>query len=221
MTKAELYERIVDRIVDPFEERETVFEPITLEEARVELQEIRIEDADAELEPEECIPAEVTPEILMDAWNCLVRKQQHDRWIENLADYLTEQELVVIHNNYFRKYPNNDPEVVPTSFLWNNYEFEFADRLAHKPDVIIMLLIGRNSANSFRDSDDYCWFDEKKMQLFSSNTPFADGILDATALATYAVEQSKECLRYIMQDMEDDDIRNVFGCEPEEVEKLW
>lgn len=84
-----------------------------------------------------------------------------------------------------------------------------------------MLLIGRNSANSFRDSDDYCWFDEKKMQLFSSNTPFADGILDATALATYAVEQSKECLRYIMQDMEDDDIRNVFGCEPEEVEKLW
>lgn len=75
MTKAELYERIVGRIVDPFEERETVFEPITLEEAKVELQEIRTEDADAELEPEECIPAEVTPEILMDAWNCLVRKQ--------------------------------------------------------------------------------------------------------------------------------------------------
>ena len=80
MTKAELIERIVDSFWDMSGENPGDYvdlPPMNLEDATMYLSEARATERSCDLEPDECLPEEVTPELYMEAWNCYLRMMQY------------------------------------------------------------------------------------------------------------------------------------------------
>lgn len=80
MTKAELIERIVDSFWAMSGENPGDYvdlTPMDLEEATMYLSEARATERSCDLEPDECLPEEVTPELYMEAWNCYLRMMQY------------------------------------------------------------------------------------------------------------------------------------------------
>lgn len=219
MTKAELIERVVESFWDFSAEEPEEYvgmDPINLKEAEVYLSEARATERDCELEPDECMPADVTPEIYMEAWNCYIRMMQHRAVVNRLAEWLTEAEDVCDYDNFRTEYLENSLEVIPTDFLTDS-RFPFSTGTNDDLTVIDILDIGARSRHTFNANHEYCWYDREKMQMFSSNHPFADGVIDAVAMATYAVEGSRDLLTDIVERMDDDEIQRVFGKTKEEV----
>ena len=210
MTKAELTENILNHITDPWTdccENYEDAELIDLEYAKVMIDDCR--EMDEDYEPEDRLPAEVTPELIMEVYNCHVRHMKHELHVKRLAELLTENEDVCLHNNFFRNYENNDPEVVPCDFLQDEH-FYFDGTVG---DALWYYDLFKNSRKTFDpDRHTYCWYDKEKHQLFSSDTPFADGVIDAEALARYILspegaDAKEELLGYIS----DEDAEKIFG----------
>ena len=78
MTKAEIVTRIIDRITDPWSESPEDYrfaQPIDMDAAAEYLAMYREDDKD--LDPEDRMPEEATPSLLMEAYNCYIRFQKH------------------------------------------------------------------------------------------------------------------------------------------------
>lgn len=93
MTREKLIDIVSDRMNDPWTycaEDVATCDPIGIEEATGWLDEYREQDKD--LEPEDRLPEEVTPEIIMTVWNCTIRKARHDLQIERLSDIIQNDE---------------------------------------------------------------------------------------------------------------------------------
>ena len=79
MTKAELITKTIDRITDPWNDCPEDYihvNPIDLAEAAFIIRECREEDVD--FDQDDRLPAEVTPEIMMEAFNCNLRKNLYE-----------------------------------------------------------------------------------------------------------------------------------------------
>lgn len=77
MTKAEIIDRIIDRMTDPWNDSPDDYKhanPITLAEAEEYLAEYRRDDLD--FEPEDRMPEEATPALLMEAYNAHIQKMK-------------------------------------------------------------------------------------------------------------------------------------------------
>lgn len=220
MTKTELTTRIIDRITDPWTDSPEDYadsDLITLQEAEELLRTCREEDRDNFLEPEEKMPEEVTPALLMEVYNCLVRANKHELRVKKLAQFITDNEMVCEYDTYYLPANDNAIDVVPVDFLYDVSTFPFQLNDNDTPNVADILRIGMNSKNTFRFDDEYCWFDKNKEVLRSTDHPFGDGTLDAEAFARFAMED-RETLEYFVKDiMTDDDITAVFGCTAEEL----
>lgn len=220
MTKAELIEKIVDAMVDPWTDCPDDYLDATLidvHEATDLLDQIRDDEDKMDLEPEDCLPEEVTPELVMIAYNCLIHARKHEARVKRLAEYITVNDMVCEYDNYYLPEHHDAVDITPIDFLVGTDRFPF-DIGNNEASVLDMLLIGKNSANTFNPKDEYCWFDADAMTLHSTNEPFRDGTLDAEAFAEYAMsDEGQDCLDYIMNDiMPDDDFKDVFGCTREE-----
>ena len=221
MTRDELMELVTDRICDPWTycaEDIAVCDPIGIDEAKKWLAEYRNEDED--FEPEDRLPAEVTPDMLMIAWNCLIRKARHDLRVERLAAWLKKNEAVVFYDNYKYVYLEDGIEVIPSVFL-NDYdkvsEFPFRLKDGEVPGMDTLIQIGMNSPE-FDMKCEYTWYCPESMSLHSSDTPFKDGIIDEVALATYLIETyDPSVYDEILDHMSDEEVVLVFGCGREEV----
>ena len=216
MTKAELIERIIDRITDPWTESCEDYEYaqlIDLDDAKDIIAQCREEDFD--LEPEDQLPAEVTPELMMIAFNCNVRKNKHELRVRRLAEYITDNEMVCEYSNFYLPVLENGIDMLPVDFLSDTDGFPFLDH----PSPLELLRIGANSIRTFRPADEFCWFDDKMKVLHSTSHPFRDGVLDADAFAEYIMsDEGRECFNYFIECiMDNDDIRTVFGCTREEL----
>lgn len=224
MTKAELATALLDYLRDPYDSQcdadVATNDFINLDQAAEYLADLRRDEDAAELEPDERVPQEVTPELYMEVWNCEIRRCRHDLWVEHLADWLTRNECVCIHSQYHHEYRNNDPDVEPVDFI----EEANPDELSFVSDpgnTMELLRLGMRSVNTFSPNDEYYWYDEQNDILRSSDTPFADGVIDAEALARYAIERSNECLEEILSQMEPSDMFLTFGSANEEDVKEW
>lgn len=220
MTKSELIERIVDSFWDFSAEDPADYAdmtPITIDEAQLYLAEMRAQERECELEPDECLPVDVTPELYMEAWNCYLRMMQHRALIDRLASWLTEAEDVCDYSNFRTEYLDDSLDIFPTDFLRDMNEFPFDLGTDETPTVVDILEIGARSRHTFNANHEYCWYDPAKCQIFSSNHPFADGVIDAVAMATYALEGSHDLLEEIIERMSDEEVRHVFGKMREEV----
>lgn len=225
MTKAELTTAILERLHDPYDTIPdadiATLDFLTLDQAKEYLADLRRDEDAAELDQDERLPQEVTPELYMEVWNCDIRRCRYSVWVERLAGWLTTNECVCIHNQYHHDYTNDDPDVEPMDFLheYDIGELPFMDDAYN--DAIDLLTIGMRSKDTFTPADEYYWYDAKNNRLCSSSTPFADGVCDATALARYAVMCSDECLEEILSQMDSKDMFLVFGTADAEEVKAW
>lgn len=225
MTKEERISRLAERLIDPWTDCPEEYEDaelITLDEARGLLDDLLYEDEDMDDE-DYCVPAGTTPELLMEVFNCIVRMNKRELHIKRMAEYITENECICEYCNYFEG--DNYVDIAPTDWLFdemNAEEFPFTLKDGSHPDLATIITIGQHSPEFSMDHE-YCWFDAEKLMLFSTDTPFADGILDAEAFARMMFDdESKDCIEYFVNDlMLADDVKHVFGMSREEVAKLY
>lgn len=215
MNKIELTERIMDAIIDPWTmDVSDMYESdlLTIEQATGYLAELRRDEESAELEEDERLPKEVTPELYMEVYNCMVRSARHEQTIRLMADYLTDNECVCEYDCYYTAAVPDAVRVLPCDFI--EERFPFNTEHGNEPDAYELIMIGKNSAATFDPEDEYCWFDTENGQLFSTDTPFKDGVIDAYEVARYMLEDNPEFLEYMKDSiMDDDDLNRVFKYE--------
>lgn len=222
MTKTEIISRIIDRITDPWTESPEDYqyaEPIDLDSAKDVLKQYRDDDDDCDIEPDERMPKEATPALLMEAYNCNIRYQKHELLIRQFAKFITDNELVCEFDNYYVPEHESVINLIPIDFLGecNSLPFTFED--THNPDYLTVLMVGMNSKDTFNPNDEYCWYDETTKSMHSTSTPFADGLLNAEAFARFILTDM-ECFDYIVNDiMTDEDANTYFKCSKENLKK--
>ena len=217
MTKAELIERIVDALIDPWTDNAEDYldaEPIfDTEQAKDMLYDIRELESSADLEDDERLPEDVTPELVMEAYNCLIRARKFEARTERLAEWIKENDPVCEYCNYYLPAHENAIDLCPVDFLSDTDGFPF---LEEEPSPLDLLCIGMNSRKTFDPQDEYCWFDANLMTMHSTNHPFRDGVLDAEAFARFILLDS-ETLEYMLDGIiDDEDAEYILGCTKEE-----
>lgn len=222
MTKAELIEKIIDTMIDPWNDDPEEYmycTPIDEHEATNMLVQLRADEESMDLEPEDRLPEEVTPDLIMIAYNCLIRARKYEARTQRLAEYITDHEMVCEYANYYYPCHSEGIDIIPVDHIAYCDRFPFSTNDTENPDYVDVLRIGLNSAKTFNPDHEFCWFDKDKEILHSTNCPFGDGILDAEAFARFALED-KETLDYFLDCiMTDDEIKDVFGCTKEELMK--
>ena len=214
MTKAELIKRTIDAMIDPWTDNPEDYMDAQLiydtEEAQDLLSDLHAYDQD--LEPDDILPDEVTPAIVMEAYNCLVRARKFEARTERLAEWIRENDPVCEYSNYYLPEHEDAIDLVPVDFLWENFPFDIGDRT---PNPLFLIDLAKRSPN-FAPSNEYCWFDKEKDQLFSTNHPFRDGIIDAEAFARFILLDA-ETFGYMFDDIiDDEDAKHILGCTKEE-----
>ena len=200
MKKEEIISALLFRMSDPCveddEEAIANLDYLNLDEATAYLDEARKEDEEIGDE-DYCIPAEATPELYMEAYNCRIRLAVFNMQVKRLAEWFIENDEVALYDNYRLDYGENNPEVIPIEFMDNydnvgDFPFELGNHL-NVADVIELIDIGRNSAATFRFTDNYFWYDAENKTLHSTNHPYADGTIDAMEFAMYILMNEDLC----------------------------
>ena len=187
MNKAELIERIIDTFTgmgseDP--EDIATGNPLTLREAELYLKELRAAEK-ADLEPDEWLPAEVTPQMYMEAYNCYLRKCKYDVTAQRLAEFIRNGELVDAYHEFDGQYVSKTDKIVySTDMLTDTTEFPFT---YYNLTMLELITLGKNSPD-FDEREDFCWYDPETRTMHSTDTPFADGLIDAMAFAEWILE---------------------------------
>ena len=221
MTKTEIISRIIDRITDPWTESPEDYqyaELIDLDTAKDVLKQYRDDDDDCDLEPDERMPKEATPALLMEAYNCNIRYQKFELRVERLAEYIKDNEMVCEYDNYYKEFSEKKLDVYPVDFIWDSFPFQPIGDMS--PDNPLFLIELGQRSKDFSVNQKFSWYDREHNELHSTNTPFADGILDAEAFARFTLSD-KETLDYFVNGniMTEDDIIHVFGCTADELRK--
>lgn len=220
MTKYELTERVVDALIDPWTDCAEDYmdcTPVNISEASNILKDIREMENSCDLDEDERLPEEVTPSIIMETFNCLLRARKHEARIERLANYLKETDHTCEYDNYYVPAHKNAVRVIPIDFLYNcdvnNFPFPVKTNL----DIIDIITIGKNSPD-FDFTREYCWYDEDKKVLHSTDNPFADGTIDTEAFARFILEDEETADYMFNYIIDDKDIEYILGCTKEEYE---
>lgn len=220
MTKTEIISRIIDRITDPYNECPEDYqyaELIDLDTAKDVLKQYREDDEEYGFEPEEGMPEEATPELLMEAYNCNIRYQKFELRVERLAEYITDNEMVCEYDNYYKEFSEKKLDVYPCDFIWESFPFKPVGDV--DPDNPLFLIELGQRSPEFNSNHEFCWYDRERNELHSTNTPFADGILDAEAFARFTLCDAETLGYFLDAIMDDDDIKHVFGCTKDELIK--
>lgn len=215
MTKAELITRTIDAMVDPWTDNPEDYLHATpifdTEEARDMLTDLHAYDID--LDPEDILPDEVTPEVVMEAYNCLIRARKFEVRVHRLAEWIVENDPVCEYANYY--FPENDDaiDMCPVDFIWDQFPFDMKDDML--PNPLVLIELGQRSPE-FNPSHEYCWYDKEKNQLFSCDRPFREGVLDAEAFARFILLDA-ETFGYMFDHIiDDEDATHILGCTKEE-----
>lgn len=227
MNKYELTEHLADRLIDPWTDCPEDYadaEPIDLEYAKTLLQDLINDDEDMD-DPDYCVPKGTTPELLMEVYNCLIRARQHELHVKRFAEYLTENECVCEYDQYRNEYENANIPVYPVDWLFNmdsfdDFPFTMIDDTY--PNALFLIELGQRSKH-FNSTHEFCWYDKTLNELFSSDTPFADGIIEADKFAEYILSpEGHDCLDYFLGSiLDDDEIHSIFGRDEQSVRTLY
>ena len=217
MTKAEIIERIIDAMTDPYTDCAEDYlysTPIDLHGAVDLYEQIRKDEDDMELSDDERMPEEATPALVMEAYNCLIRARKYEARTERLAAWLTHEECVCEYNQFMNEYLDDPLVVLPMDFLFENH-FPFPMIDDSYPHPFFLIELGRRS-KSFDPNREYCWYDREENQLFSSDIPFHDGVIDAEAFARFILLDAV-AFGYMFDNLiDDEDAEYILGCTKEE-----
>lgn len=227
MNKDEIVARIVDSFWDISGEDPLDYEDLSelnIHEAKLYLAEARADEDASDLDPEDRLPAETTPALYMEAFNCYLRMMHHECHIRRLADWLERNEAVCEYDNCRILYEHNDPEVYPVDFLTGtSHEFPFNTKDGVEPSALDLVSIGQRSSRFFNPNHAYCWFDMEHEILHSTNTPFRDEIIHAEPLARAILDpDNKPALEFILSDcLDEDGVQEVFHMDETEVREYY
>lgn len=124
MTKAELTTAILGNIRSPWDSctdaEIATIDPLSIEDATKYLAELRQNEDAADLEPDERLPKEVTPDLFMEVFNCEIRRCRHsietakEKNVENMVKitFLMIEEGVT--------YDVTVPEEMVVRIIWMN-----------------------------------------------------------------------------------------------------
>ena len=213
MTKDELISRIVDCMIDPWTDDPEDYlyaTPIDRFGAVDLMAQIRDDETSADLDPEDCLPEEATPDLVMEAYNCLIRARKFEARVSRLAEFLTDNNCVCEYSNF---YDGEDfIDVFPVDWLNDTDGLNFFD----KESPMEIMQIGINSRVTFNPNHEFCWYDDDKKILHSTDNPFRDGVIDAESFAS-SILLDVESADYIINEiMTDDEAKHVLGCTKEE-----
>lgn len=227
MSKEELVDKLTDRLIDPWTDCPEDYEdsePIDLATATSLLEDLKRDDQEMD-DPDYCVPEGTTPELLMEVYNCILRKNQHSLLVKRFAEYLTENEMVCEYDQYRCEYDTNSVEVYPSCWLFDEYDandfpFQLGD---YKADLAYIFKLGQNSAKTFNADKEYMWFNREAFRIETTDTPYHDGIIDAEKFAEYILgPDGSECLDYFLGSlMDDNEIQEVFRCSEAEVRSRY
>ena len=209
MNKSELVERIIDTFTamgseDPVD---TAYSDLlTPSEAKMYLDELRANEKQY-LEPEDRLPAEVTPELYMEAYNCYVRRCKYEVTLSRLAQFIMDSENVCLYHEFYGDYISKTDRVAyPVDWLMENMEFPFTSENLTMLDLITL---GQNSPD-FNPEQKYCWYDAASHTIRSTNTPFASGLMSAWDFAKWLLEDNNR-IQYVQgYHMDNTDIDYIF-----------
>ena len=126
---------------------------------------------------------------------------------KRIETYLKENEAVAVNDAYisacgYLDTPSGNPNVFPMSILDvpQTGLFETDERVY--PSPLDIMKIYDNSRETFNIQDEYFYYDDVDQILYSSNHPYADGMIDADIIARF-------CVKYD-DDLSDDVIRSIL-----------
>lgn len=219
MTKFELIARIIDALVDPWNDDPEEYldaEPIDIEYANIILKDIRINEAAAELDPGDCLPEEATPALIMEAFNCLIRARKHTARIQQLADYFADHPYFLVHAYPFLHdcHPASAPdgiEIMPfftDSLEEGEFAFDTTDHTFTRKEVLQIL---SNSLHSIDHGHHFVCFYSDKMQLVTTDNPAE--IVNPEEFASLIWESERTRTLFIKEVAEEDEtlLEEIFG----------
>lgn len=216
MTKAELIDRMMDYLIDEGRDCPEDYldlQPIDLEYAKVMVHDFHTFEDECDLDEDERIAHLVTPELMMEVYNCVIRAKKFEARTERLADWIKENDPFCEYVNYYLPAHEDAIDLCPVDFLSDTDGFPF---LKDEPSPLDLLCIGMNSRKTFDPQDEYCWFDAELLTMHSTNHPFSDGTLDAEAFAQFIL-LDKETFEYMFDGIVDDEnAEYILGCTKEE-----
>ena len=226
MTKAELTERMIDYMIDEgrdFPEDYLDLEPIDLEYAKTMIEDFHTFEDECELDDDERIADLITPELMMEVYNCLIRAKKHEARIQQIADYFEEHpDFLVYSYSYLPEcHPTSAPnDMVPLDFFTDElaeggFYFDTNTRTFTKEEI---LKIFSNSLGSMDMDDDYICFHDygnvQKMLTFNDPTE----AVDVEDFATLIVGNPESMKLFVNEIVEEDDlIRKIFKCKKEDL----
>lgn len=215
MTKDEIFYRLYDYLVDEGRDDPEEYldlDLIDLDYAKVMLNDIRTFEDECDLEDDERLVPFLTPELVMELYNNLIRAKKFEARTERLADWIKENNPVCEYCNYYLPEHEDAKDVMPIDFLSDTDGFPFIEDAS----PLDLLCIGMNSRRTFDPQDEYCWFDSDTMTMHSTDRPFGDGVLDAEDFAKFILLDA-ECFGYMFDHIiDDEDIPHILGCTKEE-----
>ena len=135
-----------------------------------------------------------------------IRRCRYNDTLNRLTEFITLSENLDVYLEFQEDYESEtDRLVYPVEWLMEDMDFPFTD---YGLSMLDLIRLGQHSPK-FNPDDKYCWYDPDK-GLFSTNTPFADGLIDAKALARWILEKPLRIQRIRNGYMINTDIDYVF-----------
>ena len=228
MTKAELTERILEYMIDEGRDDPRDYldlDPIDIEYAKTMIEDVRTFENECDLEDDERIADLITPELMMEVNNCLIRAKKREARIKQIAEYFEDNHDFLVYSYSYLSdcHPVSAPnDMVPLDFFTDElaeggFYFDTNNRTFTKEEI---LRIFSNSMSSMDMEDDYiCFHDygrEQKMLTLSDPTE----AVDVEDFATLIVDSPDAMAYFVNEIVEDDDlIKKIFDCKKEDLLK--
>ena len=226
MTKSELTERIIDAITDPYTDCAEDYldsEPINLTEAKEMLKQIRADERSWGAEPDERLPKEVTPALIKETYNCLIRAKKREARINQIAEFFEDNpDFLVYSYSYLPEcHPAAAPnDMCPLDFFTDElaeggFFFDTNDRTYTKEEILKAF---SNSLSSINMNDDYICFHDygRTFKIITTNEP--EDAVDVEEFATAIVDNPDSFKLFVNEIVEEDDlIEKIFKCKKEDL----
>lgn len=208
MTKEEIFERIIDTFTDmgsECPEDTALCNYLTLKEGEMYLAQQRSDEDDEDLDPEDRLPDEVTPELYTEAMNCWIRYCKYQTVRNRIIDWFEAKEPYEVYEWYCETVLGKKPSVLCMCDLDEDIDFPFD---IEGKSWLGIIKLGWKSSKTFRPTDTFV--KQEANYLVSTNRPFHDGWLPVEDMADYIMEHPEDRESMIWGVMGDETYENIF-----------
>lgn len=220
MKKEEIIETIIEFLDDPYRDRPESFDDImeiTLDDAERYRKDYLGDAMDSDDKKAVRAFKEATPGVFLEAYSKYCVQLRHELVHYNLEEYVVEHELVAMYDEYCEEFLEDPVRILPTCMLKvNGVTAQFPFKTKNPLTVADLIKIGTNSAKC-DFSKEYCYFDEDKMCIHTTNTPFHDDLIDTCAFVEFILGSADALGELLEAVMTDEEVEKVFGCTTQEV----